>query len=263
MTKTFVLPTLDKVIEDFLPTINYYANRYAFLGQPVLSKEDLVSAGVIGLIEAYKRFDPSKKVKFRTYAEIRIKGAILDEIRKLDIIPRSIRDKANEVEETIRELFIKKGEMPNSEEIAEALGLSLDEYYKLLENLKGIQFVDVENLKRLFSDYDEDVLANFIASDEDVERDYILKDLVEKLEKALEYLTEKERLVLALYYHEGLTMKEVAKVLGYTESRISQLHNQAIIKLRAILKEEKMPEKILNSRGGKHGYRSEHQNTRG
>ncbi len=237
MTKTFALSPLEKMIEEFLPTINYYANRYAYLGQPVLSKEDLVSAGVIGLIEAYKRYDPSKKVKFRTYAEIRIKGAILDEIRKLDIIPRSVRDKANELEETIRALYNKKGEMPETEEIAEALGLSVDEYYKLLENLKGVQFVDLENLKQLYPDYDEDVLVNFVASNEDVERDYILKDLVERLEQALEYLSEKERLVLALYYHEGLTMKEVAKVLGYTESRISQIHNQAIMKLRAILKQ--------------------------
>jgi RNA polymerase sigma factor for flagellar operon FliA len=257
MTKTFALPPLEKLIEEFLPTINYYANRYAFLGKPVLSKEDLVSAGVIGLIEAYKRYNPSKKVKFRTYAEIRIKGAILDEIRKFDIIPRSVRDKANELEETIRELYNKKGEMPETEEIAEALGISLDEYYKLLENLKGIQFVDLENFKQLNPDYDEDALVNLIASNEDVERDYILKDLVERLEKALEYLSEKERLVLALYYHEGLTMKEVANVLGYTESRISQIHNQAIMKLRAILKQE-----YTSSQGGdKHAHRPKHQDT--
>lgn len=231
------LPPLEILIEEFLPSINYYANRYSYLGQPVLSKEDLVSAGITGLIEAYRRYDPSKKVKFRTYAEKRIRGAIIDEIRKLDIIPRSVRERANKVEETVKELYRKKGEMPQEEEIALALGLSIEEYFKLLDNLKGIQFVDLEIFKNL-NEFDEDPLENLISSEEDLENNIIFKDLIDKLEKALEKLHEKERLVLALYYYEGLTMKEVAKVLGYTEGRISQIHTQAILKLRTLLHDE-------------------------
>ncbi len=230
-------PPLEEVIEEFLPLINYWANRYAYYGAPVLSKEDLVSAGVVGLIEAYHRFDPTKNVKFKTYAEFRIKGAMLDEIRKLDIIPRSVKNKINEFEEKLKKLYQKLGRMPKDEEIAEFMGLSLEEYYKFLENIKGITFIDIESFKQKMPDLEEKDLFELIAGDkkEDPFEKYAIKELHEKLTQALEYLSEKERLVLALYYYEGLTMKEIAKVLDYTESRISQIHNQAILKLRSIL----------------------------
>ncbi len=232
-------PPLEKVIDDFLPRINHLASKYSYLGQPVLSKEDLVSAGLIGLIEAYHRFDPSKKVNFRTYAEYRIKGAILDEIRKIDIIPRSVREKTSELEEKVKDLYLKLGRMPEEEEIAEALGMTLTEYQKLLENIKGISFIDIEALKQRMPELEEEDLFEFLAdtsSQNDPVENYTLKDLTEKLASALDLLSEKERLVLALYYYEDLNMKEIAKVLGYTEGRISQLHQQALIKLRTIMK---------------------------
>lgn len=231
-------PPLEKVVEDFLPRINHLASKYAYLGYPVLSKEDLVSAGIIGLIEAYKRFDPSKKVNFRTYAEYRIKGAILDEIRKVDIIPRSVRDKISDLEQKIRELHLRLGRMPEEEEVAEALGMTLEEYYKFLESIKGVSFVDIETLKQKMPDLEEEDIFEFLPgvhSQDDPFEKYQLREIQEKLEKALELLTEKERLVLALYYYEDLSMKEIAKVLGYTEGRISQIHNQAIMKLRSII----------------------------
>jgi RNA polymerase sigma factor for flagellar operon FliA len=229
-------PPLEKLIEEFLPTINYWANRYVYYGMPVISKEDLISAGLIGLIEAYHRYDPSKNVKFKTYAEFRIKGAMLDEIRKLDIIPRSVKNKISDFEERLRKLYQELGRMPEDEEIAEFMELSLEEYYKFLESIKGITFVDIESLKQRFPELEEDIF-NFIAGDqrEDPFEKYALKELQEKLEKALDCLSEKERLVLALYYYEGLTMKEIAKILDYTESRISQIHNKAILKLRSLL----------------------------
>lgn len=231
-------PPLEQVIEEFLPRINQIASKYAYIGQPVLSKEDLVSAGIVGLIEAYQRFDPSKKVNFRTFAEFRIKGAILDEIRKVDIIPRSVRDKITEFENKIRELHKKLGRMPDEEEIAEAMGLTLEEYHRFLESVKGISFIDIETLKQHMPDLEEEDIFEFIAGpgtgEEVIERIY-LKELQEKLEDALQYLSEKERLVLALYYYEDLNMKEIAQILGYTEGRISQIHNQAIMKLRSLL----------------------------
>ncbi len=244
MAKKFIQhskPPLEEVIEEFLPVINYWANRYAYQGTPVLSKEDLISAGVIGLIEAYQRYDPSKGVKFRTFAEFRIRGAILDEIRKLDIIPRSIRDKIAEFEDKLQELRRNLGRMPTEEEIAHAMGMSLEKYHKFLEQIKGITFVDINAFKQKMPDLEEEDIFAFIAGDpkEDPFEKYALKELQEKLEEALNYLTEKERLVLALYYYEGLTMKEIAKVLDYTESRISQIHSQAILKLRSILKGNK------------------------
>jgi len=233
----FEKPPLEEVIEEFLPLINYWANRYAYYGNPVINKEDLVSVGVIGLIEAYHRYDPSKKVKFKTFAEFRIKGAMLDEIRKLDIIPRSIKSKISEFEEKLKNLYQEFGRMPKDEEIAKSMNLSLEEYYKFLESIKGVTFIDIESFKQKIPDLGEEDIFEFIAGDkkEDPFEKYALKELQERLEKALEYLSEKERLVLALYYHEGLTMKEIAKILNYTESRISQIHNQAILKLRSIL----------------------------
>jgi len=233
-------PPLEKVVEEFLPIINYWANRYAYQGNPVLSKEDLISAGIIGLIEAYNRYDPSKKVKFRTFAEFRIKGAMLDEIRKIDIIPRSVKEKISEFEEKVRELREKLGRMPREEEIAKALNMSLEEYYKFLESIKGVTFIDIQNFKQKLPDLEEEDIFEFIAGDpkEDPFEKYALRELQEKLEEALNYLTERERLVLALYYYEGLTMKEIAKVLECTESRVSQIHNQAILKLRSILHEK-------------------------
>ncbi len=234
-------PPLEEVIKEFLPIINYWANRYSYQGNPVLSREDLVSAGIIGLIEAYNRYDPSKKVKFRTFAEFRIKGAMLDEIRKIDIIPRSVKEKIHEFEEKVRELHRKLGRMPREEEIAEAMNMSLEEYYKFLESIKGISFIDIQNFKQKLPDLEEDDIFEFIAGDpkEDPFEKYALKELQERLEKALDHLTEREKLVLALYYYEGLTMKEISKVLDCTESRVSQIHNQAILKLRTILNEEK------------------------
>jgi len=231
---------LEKVIEDFLPRINHLANKYAHLGQPVLSKDDLVSAGIIGLIEAYHRFDPSKKVNFRTYAEYRIRGAILDELRKVDIIPRSVREKTSALEEKIKDLYQKLGRMPEEEEIAEAMGLSLEEYHKLLENIKGVSFLDIETLKQKIPDLDSEDIFEFLSvsssNNEDPFEKYMLKELQERLEEALGLLSEKERLILALYYYEDLNMKEIAQVLGYTEGRISQLHQQALMKIRSYFK---------------------------
>ncbi len=233
-------PPLEKVIEEFLPRINHLANKYAYLGQPVLSKEDLVSAGIIGLIEAYHRFDPGKKVNFRTFAEYRIRGAILDELRKVDNFSRTVREKATQLEEKIKELHDKLGRMPEEEEIAKFLGITVEEYYKLLEEIKGISFVDINYFKQKIPEFEEDIFEflNIPSQEKDPFDKIFWKDLQEKLEKALDTLSEKERLILALYYYEDLTMKEIANILGYTEGRISQLHNQALLKLRSFLKDK-------------------------
>ncbi len=247
LNKKVFLPSLEKAIEDLLPRITHWATKYAYLGQPVLSKEDLISAGILGLIEAYHRYDPSKKVAFRTYAEYRIKGAILDEIRKIDIVPRSVRDKISELEDKIKDLYLRLGRLPTEEEIIETLGISTEDYHRLLENIKGIAFIDINNLKQKFPELEEEDIFQFIASDstkDDPFEKVLLKEFTEKLEEGLSFLTEKERLVLALYYYEDLNMKEIAKVLGYTEGRISQIHQQALLKLRAYFKIEEKNKRI-------------------
>lgn len=254
VNKKAFLPPLEKLIEELLPRINHLASKYVYLGQPVLSKEDLVSAGILGLIEAYNRYDPSKKVAFKTYAEYRIKGAMLDEIRKIDIVPRSIRDKNSELEEKVKALYQKLGRMPTEEEIAEFLGISLEDYHKLLEEIKGISFIDISAFKQKMPELEEEDIFQFIASNSSMDDPYervLLKELKAKLEEALELLGEKERLVLSLYYYEDLNMKEIAKVLGYTEGRISQILKQALLKLRAYFKIEN---KINYNLIGRKGY---------
>ncbi|MFN4131506.1 MAG: FliA/WhiG family RNA polymerase sigma factor [Caldimicrobium sp.] len=239
VSKKAFLPPLEKLIEELLPRINHLASKYVYLGQPVLSKEDLVSAGILGLIEAYHRYDPTKKVAFKTYAEYRIRGAMLDEIRKIDIVPRSVRDKNSELEEKVRELYLKLGRLPTEEEIAASLGISLDDYYRLLEEIKGISFIDISAFKQKMPEIEEEDIFQFIAtnsSENDPFERVLLKELKVKLEEALELLTEKERLVLSLYYYEDLNMKEIAKIFGYTEGRISQILKQALLKLRAYFK---------------------------
>ncbi|MFN3407304.1 MAG: sigma-70 family RNA polymerase sigma factor [Caldimicrobium sp.] len=248
------LGTLEQIIEEFLPRINHLASKYVYLGQPVLSKEDLISAGVIGLIEAYNRYDPTKKVAFKTYAEYRIRGAILDEIRKVDIIPRSVREKSTELEEKIKELYLKLGRLPTEEEIAEALRMSLEDYYRLLENIKGISFIDISAFKQKMPEVEEDDIFQLTAINNsalDVLEHIFLKEIQEKLEDALNLLTDKERMVLALYYYEDMNMKEIAKVLGYTEGRISQIHQQALLKLRSYFKiEDEEKAKNNTNKGG-------------
>lgn len=239
VSKKAFLPPLEKLIEELLPRINHLASKYVYLGQPVLSKEDLVSAGILGLIEAYHRYDPTKKVAFKTYAEYRIRGAMLDEIRKIDIVPRSVRDKNSELEEKVRELYLKLGRLPTEEEIAASLGISLDDYYRLLEEIKGISFIDISAFKQKMPEIEEEDIFQFIAtnsSENDPFERVLLKELKVKLEEALELLTEKERLVLSLYFYEDLNMKEIAKIFGYTEGRISQILKQALLKLRAYFK---------------------------
>ncbi|MFN3568255.1 MAG: sigma-70 family RNA polymerase sigma factor [Caldimicrobium sp.] len=246
--------TIEQIIEEFLPRINHLANKYGYLGQPVLSKEDLVSAGIIGLIEAYNRYDPTKKVAFKTYAEYRIRGAILDEIRKVDVIPRSVREKSTELEEKIKELYLKLGRLPTEEEIAEALRMSLEDYYRLLENIKGISFIDISAFKQKMPEVEEDDIFQLTAINNsalDVLEHIFLKEIQEKLEDALNLLTDKERMVLALYYYEDMNMKEIAKVLGYTEGRISQIHQQALLKLRSYFKiEDEEKAKNNTNKGG-------------
>lgn len=194
--------------------------------------DDLISAGIIGLIDAVDKYDSRQGIPFKFYAKIRIRGAMLDEIRSMDWVPRSLRQKSNSLEKTHIELEQRLGRSPSDEEIAAELSVSLGEYHKLLDEIKGISLVP-ENINETLIEGGE---SGTLATDsEELFQSAYRREIQQQLAESIKSLSAKEQLVLSLYYYEELTMKEVGVALGYTESRISQIHTKAIIKLRSKL----------------------------
>ena len=200
-----------------------------YLGYTV-EYDDLVSYGVFGLIDAIDKFDYGKGIKFETYASLRIRGSILDQIRKMDWIPRSVRQKQKQMEAAVAKLEKEKGLNLKDKDIAEELGISLDEYrsWEGLTNISNIASLDEFMEQGADNGVKEFKNTTFVEPEQAVDREEVKKLLME----ALELLTEKERKVVLLYYYEELTLKEVASVLEVSESRISQLHSKALEKMK-------------------------------
>ncbi len=238
--QTLNLQKRNELILKYAPLIKYVAGRLAMRLPPNVDVNDLISAGVMGLIDALNRYDPKRNIQFKTFAEFRIRGAMLDELRSLDWVPRSVRKKATLLEKTYAELEQKLGRPAEDDEVAEALGISLDEFYRMLEETKGISFVDIETIRRKIPDLNEDDIFDLIVdpNQKDPFEDTKLRELRDILAQAITELPEKEKLVVSLYYYEGLTMREIGEILGYTESRISQLHSKAIARLRAKIRDQ-------------------------
>ena len=227
----------DQLIE-YLPLVKYIAGRIAIGLPKSVELDDLINAGVVGLIEAYNNFDAGKGVKFESYASMRIRGSILDELRAVDWAPRSTRAKSREMERSISSLENTLGRSPTDEEIAEDLDVSLNDLYKLLDDLSSTTLLSLDELS-YGSDEDKpvpllDTLKSKERSDalDQLERDEMRNLLVD----AIEYLTEQERLVVALYYYEELTLKEIGQVMELSESRVSQIHTKSVLSLRAKLR---------------------------
>jgi RNA polymerase sigma factor for flagellar operon FliA len=203
-----------------------------------IQAEDLISAGIIGLIDALDKFNPAREVQFKTYAQIRIQGAMKDELRALDWASRSMRQKVKRLEHAYATLEQEFGRPPSSEEVANSLGIAMDEFEEMLDDVKGTSLVSLEELGQGPASEDKTNLLEALLTREDQDPLEVLnlQDLKKALSLAIADLPEKERLVLSLYYFEELTMKEVGKVLNLTESRISQLHTQTILRLRSKLK---------------------------
>jgi len=226
----------DELIEEYIPLVKFVAGRLAMNLPSSVEVGDLESFGFFGLLDALEKFDADRNTKFETYATTRIRGAIIDGLRSLDWVPRSTRSKARLVESQIYELTNDLGRTPTNEEVAQALGLSLDEYYGLLSELKGANLFSLDeaaaseqagdNLKILDLVVDQGLLPD---------QQILEKESVEELAAAIEALSEREQLVLALYYHEDLTLKEIGHVLQVSESRVSQIHTKAIMTLRSRL----------------------------
>ncbi len=225
----------EELILAYTPLIKYMANRLAARLPASVAVDDLVSAGIIGLIDAIDKFDVSKEVQFKTYAEFRIRGAMLDELRALDWVPRSVRRKLTELEHAHLELEKQFGRTPTDEEMAARLGLDLEGYYRLLDETKAVTFIDIEILRQRSADVAEGAFGA-ILSDDDPYAALGMSEMRDLVAATIAGLPEKEKLVVALYYFEELTMKEIGLVMGYTESRISQLHSKAMLRLRARLR---------------------------
>jgi len=235
--------TKEETILCHLDLVKYQALRMAPRLPGDISVDDLFSAGIIGLMDAIDKFDPSQQIQFKTYAKIRIKGAMLDEIRSLDWIPRSLRQKSSMLGRTCEALEEKLGRRPEEEEIACELNISLDDYYGLLDEIKGVSVLPVEILETIEDGQRESQLG--IQSDGPFQNAY-RNQVRQKLAEAISTLSKNEQLVLSLYYYEELTMKEIGVILGFTESRISQIHTQAVLRLRSRLarsfKKEDLPD---------------------
>jgi len=231
----------EEIIIKFTPLIKYIAHRLAMRLPPHITADDLIGAGVIGLMDAIEKFDPAKKVQFKTYAEIRIKGAMLDELRSLDWVSRSVRQKATKIEKTYQILEKQNGRAVEDEEVAQAMSISLEDYYDLLNEIRGVAVLDIESLRPKLSEQGEDDLADSPIESRDIQPFHFFRQLEikELLSRAIKELSPNEKMVIALYYYEQLTLKEIGEVMGYTESRICQLHTKDILKLRSKLKNYK------------------------
>ncbi len=227
----------DKFIRQYMPLVKYVAGKLA-VGMPgSVEFDDLVGFGQFGLLDAIEKFDPGKNVKFKTYAVTRIRGAIFDELRQLDWVPRSVRQKSREIEDTIVDLESKLGRTATDAEIAEKMGVSEAEYQQTVMKVSGTSVLSLNDVWYSGNDNDHMSIGDSIESpsslnpDVIVEREEIRKVIVE----AINELPEKEKMVIVLYYHEDLTFKEIGEVLEVSESRISQLHTKANLHLRAKL----------------------------
>ena len=224
----------DLLLMEHLPTVRYLARRIHERLPQHVDLDDLISAGVVGLIDAFSKFDHSKKVQFKSYAQFRIRGAILDSLRTLDWSPRELRRKGRAVEEAIRSVTQRVGRAPSELEIAGEMELSLTEYQQLLGDLKGLEIGSL-HMERSEESGDEELAYVPGSPEEDPLFRCLKGEMKQRLADAIDELPEKERMVLTLYYYEELTMKEIGLTLGVVESRVSQIHSSAVLRLRTAL----------------------------
>jgi len=228
----------EQIVKEYSPMIKYVANRIALRLPPHIEVDDLISVGAIGLMDAIEKYDPSRGAKFKTYAEFRVRGSILDELRSLDWVPRSVRQKASKLDGVSSKLQSKLGRLPEDEEIAKEMGVTLEEFFKTLNETRNMPLLSLEDLGIARDSGDKQSLLDTLEgrSDVDPQTQMRLTELKNLIAAAIDSLPEKERLMVSLYYYEELTMKEIGEVLGITESRISQIHSKAVYRLRTKLK---------------------------
>ncbi len=228
----------DRLIREYAPLVKYIAHRIAVKLPPHIEIDDLINTGIIGLIDAAEKFDPDRGIQFKTYAEFRIRGTILDELRAQDWVPRSLRKKVSRLGQVVRVLEQKFGRPPSDEEVAENMNIDMEELYKTIEQSAGFSLLNLEDLSGNLSRNKRRALLTHLSSS-DKKNPLILLNIHEvrnKLAAFIDELPSQERLVISLYYFDELTMKEIGKVMDITESRVSQIHSRALIRLRGKLK---------------------------
>jgi RNA polymerase sigma factor for flagellar operon FliA len=232
-------PLEGELVERYLPLVKTVAGRIAITLPNHIDVQDLQSAGLIGLLDALRRFDPNSGAIFESYARLRIRGAILDELRRLDWVPRSVRDKARRVQDAMQQLEQRHGGVPTESQMAKSLDMSIDAYQSLLDEIKPATFVCLDSARRQDS---EDGSTQYESVQDEHQPDPSLKaaqhEMSQMVVDRLEMLPEAQRKVLALYYFEDMRLREIAEVFGVTESRICQIHSQAILAIKGFLKRQ-------------------------
>lgn len=227
----------EALIRKHAPLVKYIAERFAVRLPANISVEELVSAGTMGLFDALNNYDPNKGVKFKTYATYRIKGAMLDDLRRMDWAPRSVRRDVHRIETALNDAWNRYGREPSDTETAREMGVDLNKYFKMLQDVQGATLLSLNDKGAEGAQSNLDRMA---ADNPSPLEEFQKKELKHVLAAVLRKLSKREQMVMSLYYYDELMLKEIAAVLGVTESRVSQIHSKVILSLRSKLKNRKL-----------------------
>ena len=228
----------NEIIAEYLPYVNRIVNRIATHLPPTVEVDDLINVGIIGLIQAIERYDPTRDNKFMTYAVFRIKGAVLSELRSRDFLGRTTRKKIRNLEKAYLKLEQKLGREVQDEEVAKEMDMDLDQFYQV-KRMSSISFISFEEIGYSTRDEKENIISYLLNNENDDALSLTtIKEIKATLADHIEQLPEKERLVISMYYSDEMTMKEIGMVLDITESRVSQIHSQAVLRLRNKLRKD-------------------------
>jgi len=232
-----VSPTPDELLAEYLPLVRYHADQLMRRTPDSIEFDDLINAGVLGLLDGAQRFDHSRDVQFKTFVSYRVRGAMIDYLRAFDWMPRGLRDHAKEMQAAFLTLEQLHGRPAEEAEIAKHLDISLDEYRTRLYQVRSMSIIHFDDLPVNNDHGDEISILETLAGDpsETPEAQNTLMEFVQQLADGISQLPAREQVLITLYYYEELTMKEVALILGLTESRVSQLHSQMVLRLRALM----------------------------